>query len=326
MSRNIVVTGGAGFIGSAVVWGLNCRGIENIWIVDLEEHSNRENISNLKYSEYIPHDVFRNNLFKGIWDKEDIDCIIHLGACTSTMEKNEEYLKDNNYQYTVDVAQFSLKQGIRFIYASSAATYGDGSLGFSDDESKIEQFKPLNLYGESKQWFDMWVKKNNLLDKIVGLKYFNVYGPNEYHKEGMRSFIIKAYEQIKKTGRVRLFKSYKPDYEDGEQLRDFIYVKDVVDETLFFFDNRNTFGIYNVGTGSVHSWNELVNAVFESLSKEVKIEYIDMPAGLKEQYQYFTQADMGKIKQAGYIKEPWNFKEAIADYVLNYLQKKTFLK
>jgi len=326
MSKKIIVTGGCGFIGSAVIWGLNCRGIDDILIVDLKENENGRNISNLNYSGYIAHNEFRSELLKGKWDEEDIDCIFHLGACTSTTENNEAYLKDNNYQYTVDIAQFAVRGGIRFIYASSAATYGDGSLGFKDDEAMLEKLKPLNLYGESKQWFDIWAKQNNLLNKIAGLKYFNVYGPNEYHKKEMRSFVIKAYEQIKKTGKVRLFKSYKSEYKDGQQMRDFVYIKDAVDMTLFFFDNRDVSGIYNVGTGCAHSWNELTSAVFDSLGKEVNIEYIDMPENLKEQYQYFTQAEMGKIRQVGYIKEPWNFKEAIDDYVSNYLQTEEFLK
>ncbi len=325
MDKKIIVTGGAGFIGSAIVWGLNNRGIYDIVIVDLEENLDRDSIKKLKFSKKIGHKIFREEVLKGLWDNEEIDCILHLGAHASTTEKKWEKLKEDNVEYSKILADFSDKKSIRFVYASSAATYGDGSLGFDDNEEEIEKLQPLNLYGESKQCFDIWAKQNNLLSKIVGLKYFNVFGPNEYHKDDMRSFIIKSYEQIKSAGTVKLFKSYKKEYKDGEQKRDFIYIKDVVDMTLFFFDNRDKNGIYNIGTGLAHTWNELVNAVFDSLSIKSKIEYIDMPENLKEQYQYFTQANISKLNESGYSKPCYDFGLAISDYVKNYLEPKVFL-
>jgi ADP-L-glycero-D-manno-heptose 6-epimerase len=252
---------------------------------------------------------------------EKIDCIFHMGACSSTVEKDANFMFKNNFEYSKHLVEFAIKKGIRFIYASSAATYGDGSSGFSDDHELLEKLRPLNIYGYSKHLFDLWLKRNKLLDKVVGLKYFNVYGPNEYHKGEMRSFVVKAYEQIINTGEVKLFKSYKPEYKNGEQKRDFVYIKDAVDMTLFFFQERGLTGIYNIGTGEAHTWNELVNAVFKALDKEPKIRYIDMPEELKDQYQYFTQADISKIRKAGYKKELWNFDSAIEDYVINYLCK-----
>ncbi len=324
MDKKIIVTGGAGFIGSAVVWGLNNRGIYDITIVDLEENLNRDNIKELRFFEKLCYKKFRAEVLKGLWDDKGIDCIFHLGAHASTTEKDWEKLKEDNIEYSKILARFANRKNIRFIYASSAATYGDGSLGFND-EREIEKLQPLNLYGESKQRFDIWAKQNKFLDKIVGLKYFNVYGPNEYHKGDMRSFISKAYEQIKSTGEVKLFKSYKEEYKDGEQERDFIYIKDAIDMTLFFFDNRDKNGIYNIGTGFAHTWNELVNAVFDALNVERKIKYIDMPQELKEQYQYYTKAEVNKIKRAGYNKQMTEFNLAIKDYVCNYLEPQAHL-
>ena len=278
---------------------MNCRGIQDPIIVDLKDSFQSGNLWNLKYSELICHDQFRKEVLSGLWDNK-IDSIFHMGACTSTTEKDIYKLLDENFLYTVDLARFALKNKTRFIYASSAATYGDGSLGFSDDEQKMESLHPLNFYGWSKQYFDIWAKRQGLLEGIAGLKYFNVYGPNEYHKGDMRSFVIKAYEQIKETGKVRLFKSYRKEYKDGGQKRDFIYLKDAVDMTLFFYDNKKINGIFNIGTGTAHTWNELVGAVFGALERDPVIEYIDMPLELREQYQYFTRADMDKIKKSGY--------------------------
>jgi ADP-L-glycero-D-manno-heptose 6-epimerase len=210
---------------------------------------------------------------------------------------------------------------VRFIYASSAATYGDGSAGFGDDEKEINKLRPLNMYGYSKQLFDLWAHRTALLKKIVGLKYFNVFGPNEYHKGDMRSFVLKAFEQINAAGKVRLFKSYKKEYKDGEQLRDFLYVKDAVDMTLFFLDRPKTAGLFNIGTGKARSWNDLVKAVFAAMGRKPNIEYIDMPESIRNQYQYFTQADIAKLRKAGYKKEPTCLEDTIKDYVQNYLEK-----
>ncbi len=192
-------------------------------------------------------------------------------------------------------------------------------MGFCDDEKNIHTLKPLNMYGYSKQMFDLWAHKNNLLNKIVGLKYFNIFGPNEYHKADMRSFVLKAFEQIRDTGKVRLFKSHNPDYSDGGQLRDFLYVKDAVDMALWVLDNKSANGIFNIGTGTARCWNDLVGAVFSAMGKEANIEYIDMPESIRNQYQYFTQADIGKLIRAGYDKKITTLEEAVKDYVQNYL-------
>ncbi|MDP8253542.1 MAG: ADP-glyceromanno-heptose 6-epimerase [Candidatus Kaelpia aquatica] len=326
MRDKIIVTGGCGFIGSGIVWALNKKGLEDIIIVDeLGENEGQKNLANLKFDELIDKRDFLARILSNNFGSSNIDTIFHLGACSSTTEKDLGYLIENNYNYSRDLASFALRNEIRFIYASSAATYGDGSLGFSDNEEDLFGLKPLNYYGYSKQWFDIWAKHNKVLEKMVGLKYFNVYGPNEYHKGQMRSFIIKAYEQIKERGEVRLFKSYKDEVIDGEQMRDFIYLKDAVKMSLFFFENRYLGGIYNIGTGEAHSFNQLVEAVFRALNLEPDIKYVDMPQELKEQYQYFTQADTSKINSAGYSGECCDFDSAVLDYVKNYLESKAYL-
>lgn len=317
----IVVTGGAGFIGSNVVKRLNELGEDKIFIVDnLDKSEKWKNLVSLNFEDYIHKDLFLDEIKKGSFDGS-IKAIIHLGARSSTTEQDVDFLMKNNYEYTKELAKWSIKNNVRFIYASSAATYGDGSKGFSDAHETIPQLKPLNAYGFSKQIFDLWALKNKILDKIAGLKYFNVYGPGEYHKGDMRSMVLKAYEQIKRDGKIRLFKSYKPEYKDGEQLRDFIYVKDAVDMTLFFLEKRELNGIFNIGTGQPRSWNDLACAVFSSLKMQLNIEYVDMPEEIKDKYQYFTKAEMKKLKDAGYKKPVTSLEEAVKDYIMNYLEK-----
>jgi ADP-L-glycero-D-manno-heptose 6-epimerase len=320
----IIVTGGAGFIGSAIIAALNSRGITDIFVVDQSDCKQRQNLTNLSFSDYIEKDDFLDMVAKNKI-ASSIEAVFHMGACTSTTETDASYLKRNNYEYSKVLTQWATDAGIRFIYASSAATYGDGSKGFSDDEEKIHQLKPLNPYAHSKQLFDLWAKKTGLLKKIVGLKYFNVFGPNEYHKADMRSFILKAFEQIRDTGKVRLFKSCNPDYADGEYKRDFIYIKDAVDMTLFFYDNPKINGLFNIGTGKACTWNSMVRAVFAAMGKSPNIEYIEMPQQLRSQYQYFTEADITKLRKAGYKKPTTPIEDAIKDYVQNYLQKKGYL-
>ena len=317
----IIVTGGAGFIGSAIVAELNRRQIEDIIVVDyLGDDSKWKNLRNLSFADYIEKEVFIE-LIMNDQIEEQVEVIFHLGACSDTTETDASYLVNNNYEYTKVLASWAVDSDVRFIYASSAATYGDGEKGFVDDEISIESLKPLNMYGYSKQLFDLWAYKNSLLDQIVGLKYFNVFGPNEYHKANMRSFILKSFEQINETGKVKLFKSYNPDYKDGEQIRDFIYVKDAVDMTLFFLENPNANGIFNVGTATPRTWLDLVNAVFAAMGKEPNIEFVEMPDSIKNQYQYYTCADITKIHEAGYDKETTSLEDSITDYVQNYLQK-----
>ena len=317
----IVVTGGAGFIGSAFVWKLNREGIEDIVIVDrLGKKDKWKNLVNRRFAEFIHRDDFLPLVCE---DRVPfaVSAIIHMGACSATTERDADFLWQNNYEYTRSLAQWAVKRGVRFIYASSAATYGDGSQGFSDDHDKIASLRPINMYGYSKQVFDLWVLKNSLEDKVAGIKFFNVFGPNEYHKEDMTSVIFKAYHQIKETGKVRLFKSYKPQYPDGGQLRDFVYVKDCINAMWWLLQNPSANGIFNLGTGRARSWNDLISAVFASLKLKPNIEYISMPEGLRNQYQYFTEAKMDKLKAAGCPAAFSSLEDSVGDYIVNYLQK-----
>ena len=317
----IVVTGGAGFIGSAFVWRLNRENIDNIIIVDrLGTNDKWKNLVNLRFADYIHKD----NFLRMICDDRvpfDVSAIVHMGACSSTTERDADYLWSNNYLCTKTLAEWALKRGIRYIYASSAATYGDGTQGFSDDHSKINELKPINMYGYSKQLFDLWLLRNKLESKIAGIKFFNVFGPNEYHKADMTSVIFKAFHQIKETGKVRLFKSYLPKYPDGGQLRDFVYVKDCIDVMWWLFNNPAANGIFNLGTGKARTWNDLIKAVFVAMGIKTNIEYIEMPESLRNQYQYFTEAKMDKLKAAGCPVAFSSLEDSVRDYVVNYLQK-----
>ena len=316
----IIVTGGAGFIGSNLIYTLNLRGYNNIIVVDsLKKTEKWKNLVGLEITDYYDKYEFKKLVEKGELASWNIKTIFHMGACSDTTEKDADYLMENNFKYTKLLAEESVKNRIHFIYASSAATYGDGTKGFSDNEEYLTKLRPLNMYGYSKYIFDLYAFETGLLNKITGLKFFNVFGPNEYHKGDMRSFIIKAYEQILSTGKVKLFKSYDSKYNDGEQLRDFIYVKDAVNMILFFFNNHILSGIFNIGTGKVNSWNTLVKEVFNSLNKKPVIKYIEMPNNIKNQYQYYTKADINRIRKMGYDEEITDFKAAIRDYVINYL-------
>jgi ADP-L-glycero-D-manno-heptose 6-epimerase len=314
----IVVTGGAGFIGSALVHALNRRGDTDICIVDLEDHPEKKNnLAPLKYSSLVSPEPFLEQVLAG--SLPGVDTLFHLGACSSTMETDIEFLDRNNFQFTRHLAQYCLDRDIRFIYASSAATYGDGRQGYSDDVSRLKTLKPLNPYGQSKQDFDVWALQEGVLDRMVGLKYFNVFGPNEYHKEDMRSMVLKGYEQIRNTGKIRLFKSYKPEYGDGEQVRDFIYVQDAVAMTLFFQDHPEVNGLFNVGSGEARCWNDLARAIFGALNREPVIEYIEMPESIRDQYQYHTCAKTDKMRNAGYDRPIFSLEDAVNDYVNQYL-------
>jgi ADP-L-glycero-D-manno-heptose 6-epimerase len=322
----IIVTGGAGFIGSAIIAALNKRKVTDILVVDqLGCDQKWKNLRNLSFADYVEKDDFLEMVIE---DKLDgsVEAVLHLGACSDTTETNASYLLKNNYEYTKLLAQWSTNADIRFIYASSAATYGDASAGFSDNENDIENLRPLNMYGYSKHLFDLWARRTGLLKKIVGLKYFNVFGPNEYHKANMRSFCLKAFKQINATGKVSLFKSYKPEFGDGEQVRDFIYIKDAVDMTLFFLDNPKRNGIYNIGTGRPRTWNDLVTAVFAGMGRKPNIEYIEMTDSIRNQYQYYTCAETTKLRKAGYEKTTIPLEDATKQYVQDYLLKCGYLE
>jgi ADP-L-glycero-D-manno-heptose 6-epimerase len=322
----IIVTGGAGFIGSAIIAALNNRKVTDILVVDqLGCDQKWKNLRNLSFADYVEKDDFLEMVIEEKLDGS-VEAVLHLGACSDTTETNASYLLKNNYEYTKLLAQWSTNADIRFIYASSAATYGDGSAGFSDDENDIENLIPLNMYGYSKHLFDLWARRTGILKKIVGLKYFNVFGPNEYHKANMRSFCLKAFEQINSTGKVSLFKSYKPEFGDGEQVRDFIYIKDAVDMTLFFLDNPKRNGIYNIGTGRPRTWNDLVMAVFDGMRRNPNIEYIEMPDSIRNQYQYYTCAETAKLRKAGYEKTTISLEDATKQYVQDYLLKCGYLE
>lgn len=319
----IIVTGGAGFIGSGVVRCLNDRGIEDIIIVDNIAQSDKwRNMSNKKYIAYYNRNEFLECLpeLSG-----KVTHIFHLGACSSTTERDFDFLYKNNFEYTKKLWRFCAQNNASFIYASSAATYGNGEMGF-DDKTDIDGYLPLNGYGYSKQLFDMWAQKeqkagNKVPPQHAGLKFFNVYGPNEYFKGSMASVILHGFKKVKESGRIELFKSYKDGYEDGGQLRDFVYVKDVCNVMMFLMDNPSVSGLFNVGTGKARSFYDLAVSVFKALDLEPNIEFIEMPETLREKYQYYTEAKMQKLRQAGYNEPFHSLEDGAADYVQNYLDK-----
>jgi ADP-L-glycero-D-manno-heptose 6-epimerase len=315
----VLVTGGAGFIGSALVWALNQRGCEDIVVCDiLGTNEKWRNLTPLRFADYVEGDVLLSRLQSGALGKFDL--VLHMGACSATTERDATYLIRNNYEFTKDLAAWSLGAKARFVYASSAATYGDGSAGMEDGDATIESLRPLNMYGYSKQLFDLYAKRAGFLNKIVGLKYFNVYGPNEDHKADMRSLVHKSFAQVKNEGVIRLFKSYRKGYKDGEQKRDFLYVKDAVAMTLHLAANKKAGGLFNIGGGVARTWIDLANAVFAALGKKPKIEFIEMPETIRDKYQYFTQADISRLRAAGYREKVTTLENAVADYVQNYLE------
>ena len=315
----IIVTGGAGLIGSAIIWKLNQRNIDDILVVDQLCSDDRwKNLSPLKFKDYINKNDLICNLMQNKYKK--ITHIIHMGACSSTTEKDVDYLMRNNYEYSKKLFHYCTDNFIEFVYASSCATYGDGSNGYNDQDVDIEKYRPLNPYGYSKHLFDLYVKKNNGFNKTIGLKFSNVFGCNELHKQNMMSMVCKSYFQIKQTGKVQLFKSYNDNYKDGQQVRDFVYVKDVANMVVDAVFKPHTSGLFNVGSGEQHSWNQLVKHVFCALKKDVNIQYIDMPQNIKQHYQYYTQAKTKKLQNRNVQINITPFEEAIFD-TIKYLEQ-----
>ena len=314
----VLVTGGAGFIGSALVWALNRRGCENIIVCDrLGTDEKRCNLTPLRFADYVDADVLQSRLQSGALGKFDL--ILHMGACSSTTETDESFLTRNNLEFTKDLAAWALGQKVRFVYASSAATYGDGSAGMDDDDTQLDKLHPLNLYGCSKHHFDLHAKRSGFLNQIVGLKYFNVFGPNEDHKGDMRSVVHKSFGQVQTEGVIRLFKSYRKDYADGEQKRDFLYIKDAVAMTLYLAASKKAGGLFNIGSGMARTWLDLAKAVFAALNRKPNIQFIEMPEAIRDKYQYFTQANLGRLRAAGYTAPVTSLEDAVSDYVRNYL-------
>lgn len=320
----IIITGAAGFIGSVLTGRLNEDKIFNLALVD--DFSRNDKARNLENKSYRCK-VHRNEFFSWLKDHQiDIDFIFHIGARTDTTEFNQVVFDELNLNYSKKLFSFCTKAGIPLIYASSAATYGLGEYGYSDDHSVIRDLKPLNPYGKSKNDFDIWVLEQKETPPFwAGMKFFNVYGPNEYHKGRMASVIFHAYNQMISQGQVKLFRSHNPDYADGGQLRDFIYVKDVVDVLVFLMQTKPDSGIYNLGTGVARSFYDLAKATFNAANIPEKIEFIDTPVDIRDKYQYFTQAEMNKLTQTGYTKCFYKLEDGIHDYVSNYLMKNTVL-
>ena len=315
---HVVVTGGAGLIGSALVWGLNLRGIDDILIVDRLDASEKwKNLVPLRYRDYMDADEFERRVIEHPASVGSVHTVLHMGACSSTTETDSAYLMRNNYEYTKHLAQWATEHGIRFLYASSAATYGALEHDLRDD-ANLDTLRPLNMYAYSKQRFDVFARDRGLLERITGLKYFNVFGPNERHKGEMRSLVDKAFHQILERGEIRLFKSHRSEYRDGEQQRDFLYVKDAVAMTLHLAEQRSH-GIYNIGSGSAHTWLELVRPIFRAMNVPERIEFIDMPSTLRDKYQYHTCANVDRLRATGYDRAVTPLADAVDDYVRNYL-------
>jgi len=317
----ILVTGGAGLIGSALVWALNRQGREDVVVADhLGTDERWKNLVPLRFEDYVDgHDLLQ------LIDRdpkylEQFGLVLHLGACSATTEKDAAYLMRNNFEFTKKLALGCLANDARFIYASSAATYGDGSHGMDDKDPALDKLRPLNAYGYSKHFTDLWAMRQGVLDQFIGLKYFNVYGPNENHKGEMRSLVQKAYHQIAETGRIGLFRSDHPDYKDGEQMRDFLYVKDAVEMTLHLAASPIAGGLYNVGSGEANTWLRIANSLFAAMDKDPEIDFIDLPEHLVGKYQYYTCADTTQLQETGWNTPATSPEDAIRDYVVNYLQ------
>lgn len=315
----ILVTGGAGFIGSALIWELNQRGVTNILVSDfLGSDEKWKNLVPLKFSDYLEADDLRRIMREQPHWLSNIGAVFHLGACSSTTERDASYLIRNNFEYTKLLAHFALDGARRFVYASSAATYGSIAAAMPESVA-LSSLRPLNMYGYSKHLFDNYAERSGILPAITGLKYFNIFGPNEYHKGDMRSVANKVFHEIQETGKAKLFKSYRTEFPDGGQRRDFLYVKDAVAATVYLAEHADGGGLFNIGAGEPETFNELARAVFDSLGREANIEFIDMPEYLREKYQYFTCAHTGKLRAAGFKNKLTPLRDAVSDYIRHYL-------
>ena len=316
-----IVTGGAGMIGSAMIWKLNTLGISDILVVDHLATSDKwKNLVNRSFTDYMPREVFLQKVVNDALPG-DIQGIFHMGACSATTERDMDYLFSNNTAYTKTLVRHALDKGIRIINASSAATYGNGSQGFSDAAHGLGYLKPLNGYGYSKHRVDLWAESEGIQNRFVSLKFFNVYGPNEYHKGDMRSVVVKAFIEVAETGRMRLFASDRPEYADGGQMRDFIYVKDCVNAMWWLMQNPHVNGLFNMGAGTARTWNDLAGALFAAMKRPESVDYIPLPAHLRGKYQYFTEADMSKLAKTGCPMPEYTLENGVADYVDKYLNK-----
>ena len=323
----VLVTGGAGFIGSALIAELNICGVDDILVVDILGTDDKwKNLPGLRFRDYLEYPAFLRLLANPGPVLGEFDFIFHLGACSATTERDASYLVENNYAFTRDLASLALRNSIRFVYASSAATYGDGAAGMDDRETNLHRFRPLNMYGYSKHMFDLYACRTGVLDRIAGVKYFNVFGPNEYHKGDMRSLVCKAHSQILQSGKIRLFKSHRPDYTDGGQMRDFLYVKDAVAMTIHLAERPDANGLFNLGSGVARTWLDLAHALFAAMGLPPEIEFIDMPESIRDQYQYHTCADISRLRDTGYTAEVTSLETAVADYVKNHLSRGAYLE
>ena len=313
------MTGGAGFIGSALIWELNRRGINSILVADfLGQDEKWKNLAGLQFADYIEADDLLQRIEGAPHLFSNVTTVFHLGACSNTTETDAAYLVRNNFEYTKTLAHFCLEGARRFVYASSAATYGSIEASLPETAA-LESLRPLNMYAYSKHLFDCYAQSAGILPRITGVKYFNVFGPNEDHKGEMRSVVHKAFHQVRETGRISLFRSYRPEFPDGGQCRDFLYVKDAVAATLFLGEHVNGDGLFNVGSGEATTWLALASAIFSALGREPQIEFIDMPESLREKYQYYTCAHIAKLRAAGFSGPITPLADAIGDYVHNYL-------
>lgn len=316
-SQRVLLTGGAGFIGSALVWGLNQRGCDHIVVCDrLGIDEKWRNLTPLRFADYVEADNLLARLESGELGRFDL--VLHMGACSSTTEQDAGFLIRNNFEYTKRLASWAVRKNVRLVYASSAATYGDGSAGMSDT-SPLSGLRPLNPYGYSKHLFDQHAHQTGLLKNIVGLKFFNVFGPNENHKGEMRSLVLKGFAQAVETGTIHLFKSYRKEYGDGEQKRDFLYIKDAVNMVLHLAADKSARGLFNLGTGQACTWNELARSIFAALGRPCRIEYMDMPEELRSKYQYSTCADISRLQASGFDRPLTPLADAVRDCVQSYL-------